>query len=85
VPRLWHLLLRRYCWPVADRRREIEQTAEELAYAAVGFAVLGFQRVQVARRQLEKTEPFNTINSTVNAQMRQACSTLSGLVKRVRP
>jgi len=42
---------------MADIRREIGHTVEELAYAAVGFAVLGFQRAQVARRSLERCDP----------------------------
>lgn len=40
-----------------DLRREIERTVEELAYAAVGFAVLGFQRAQVTRRKVERCAP----------------------------
>lgn len=31
---------------------DLNQMAKEAAYAAVGFGVLGFQRVQVHRRQL---------------------------------
>ncbi len=37
-------------------RREIGRAAEELAYALVGFAVLGVQRAQVVRRQIERCD-----------------------------
>ncbi|HUY30705.1 MAG TPA: hypothetical protein VMV02_06920 [Acidimicrobiales bacterium] len=38
---------------MSDLRAELEGAMAELAYAAVGFAVLGVQRATVARRQLE--------------------------------
>ena len=43
---------------MADLRREIEGAVEEIAYAAIGFAVLGIQRAQVARRQLGICDPL---------------------------
>lgn len=40
-----------------DRRSDVEGALTELAYAAVGFAVLGIQRAQVARRRIEAIGP----------------------------
>ena len=38
-------------------RRELLKLAEEATYAAVGFGVIGLQRAQVRRRQLEDLAP----------------------------
>lgn len=61
---------------MADLRREIEGAVEEIAYAAIGFAVLGIQRAQVARRQLGICDPLAfaaarwraVVNPTVDAE-----------------
>lgn len=52
-----------------DLRRELAHAAEDLAYTAVGFAVLGFQRVQVARRDLERRAPVVAWTEQVRAAM----------------
>jgi hypothetical protein len=57
-----------------DLRREIEHAVEEIAYAAVGFAVLGFQRAQVARRRLERCGPV----ASWTDQLRNVFSAASG-------
>ncbi len=64
-----------------DLRKEIEHTAEELAYAAVGFAVLGFQRAQVARRQLGRCDPVTVLTDPLTRlaeQVRQVFSAAGG-------
>jgi hypothetical protein len=44
---------------VEDLRSGVERVAEDVAYTAIGLAVLGFQRAQVARRQLERALPVS--------------------------
>jgi hypothetical protein len=42
---------------VEDLRGDLGRALEEIAYVAVGFAILGVQRAQVARRELERCVP----------------------------
>jgi hypothetical protein len=59
---------------VEDLRHEIGHVAEEVAYTAVGFAVLGFQRAQVVRRKIERLGPVASLSD----QLRGVIASLVG-------
>jgi len=59
---------------VADLRDDVENAAAELAYAAIGFAILGAQRAQVARRQLERCAAMRSLADVAARVARQARS-----------
>ena len=50
-----------------DGRNELGRLLEEAGYAAVGFAVLGVQRAQVVRRQLERCSAATTTSACLRS------------------
>lgn len=51
---------------VPDPLKDVPERLRDAAYVAVGFAVLGFQRAQVRRRELERA-----VRETVRAAAAQ--------------
>jgi len=62
-----------------DMTQNISQTMKDTAYVAVGLGVLGFQRAQVARRELTST--LNADTGKLQAQVRAQVEDVTGAVE----
>jgi NAD(P)H-dependent FMN reductase len=62
-----------------DVTQTITQTMKDTAYVAVGFGVLGFQRAQVARREL--TDSLNADTGKLQASVKAQVEDVSGAVE----
>jgi len=62
-----------------DVTEHLTQTMKDTAYVAVGLGVLGFQRAQVARREL--TASLNADTSKLQAQVKAQVEDVSGAVE----
>jgi hypothetical protein len=69
-----------------DVTQSITQTVKDTAYVAVGFGVLGFQRAQVARRELATSLNADTgkLQAQVKAQVEDVTSAVETQISEVR-
>src|SRR5205807_7338439 len=58
---------------------DVTQSLKDAAYVAVGFGVIGFQRAQVRRQELNKQ--LRQQRQQVEAQLKEARGQVAGLVK----
>ncbi|MDA8291983.1 MAG: hypothetical protein M0Z33_09945 [Actinomycetota bacterium] len=63
-------------------REDLEKALAEAAYAAVGFAILGVQRAQVARRAVERLPP---VRAAVSAASRVVSEARDALLRSPGP
>ncbi len=69
-----------------DVTQNITQTMKDTAYVAVGLGVLGFQRAQVARRELTTTLNADTgkLQAQVKAQVEDVTSAVEAQLVEVK-
>lgn len=67
-------------------RMDVTQTMKDTAYVAVGLGVLGFQRAQVARRELTSTLNTDTgkLQAQVKAQVEDVTSAVEAQISEVK-
>lgn len=65
---------------------DVTQTLKDSAYVAVGLSVLGFQRAQVARRELASTVGVDRdrLEASLKAQVEDLASVLDAQLSEVR-